>query len=147
MVDPNTPDTQTEQNVGSIRNDGKRSSFAMLPIPQSRFVIWLNIALSTVVATIGFGVGFGEGYLSAQEVILFGVITAALLFLLLNYVTIIFEDRAAAADGESEAEAENRLQRSRLLWRNNNIMVLSMSADSQSRAASCLDIRAENRGI
>ena len=101
MVDPNTPDTQTEQNVGSIRNDGKRSSFAMLPIPQSRFVIWLNIALSTVVATIGFGVGFGEGYLSAQEVILFGVVTAALLFLLLNYVTIIFEDRAAAAEARA----------------------------------------------
>ena len=73
MVDPNIPDTQTEQNVGSTRNDDKRSSFAMLPIPQSRAVIWLNIALSLVVATIGFGVGFGEGYLSAQQVILFGV--------------------------------------------------------------------------
>ena len=128
MVDPNIPDTQTEQNVGSTRNDNKRSSFAMLPIPQSRAVIWLNIALSLVVATIGFGVGFGEGYLSAQQVILFGVITAALLFLLLNYVAIIFEDRAAAADGETEAETENRLQRSRLLWRSNIIMVLSMSA-------------------
>ena len=78
----------------------------MLPIPQSRAVIWLNIALSLVVATIGFGVGFGEGYLSAQQVILFGVVTAALLFLLLNYVAIIFEDRAAAADGETEAETE-----------------------------------------
>ena len=86
MVDPNITDTQTEQNVGSTRNDSKRSSFAMLPIPQSRSVIWLNIGLSLVVATIGFGVGFGEGYLSAQQVILFGVITAALLFLLLNYV-------------------------------------------------------------
>ena len=128
MVDPNMPETQIDQAVGAAEKDGRRSSFGMLPIPQSRFVIWVNIALSLVIATTGFGVGFGEGYLSAQQVILFGVITAALLFLLLNYVAIIFEDRAAAADDESEAETENRLQRSRLLWRSNIIMLLSMSA-------------------
>ena len=44
----------------------------------------MNIALSLVIATIGFGVGFGEGYLSAQQVILFGVVTAALLLVLLK---------------------------------------------------------------
>ena len=88
----------------------------------------VNIALSLVIATIGFGVGFGEGYLSAQQVILFGVVTAALLFVLLNYVAIIFEDRAAAADSETEAEAEHRRLRSRALWGNNIVMVLAMSA-------------------
>ena len=128
MVDPKMPDTQIDQAVGATDKDGRRSSFGMLPIPQSRFVIWVNIALSLVIGTIGFGVGFGEGYLSAQQVILFGVVTAALLFLLLNYIAIIFEDRAAAADGETEAEAEHRRLRSRTLWRNNIVMVLAMSA-------------------
>ena len=128
MVDPNMPDTQIDQAVGAAEKDGRRSSFGMLPIPQSRLVIWVNIALSLVIGTIGFGVGFGEGYLSAQQVILFGVVTAALLFLLLNYIAIIFEDRAAAADGETEAEAEHRRLRSRTLWRNNIVMVLAMSA-------------------
>ena len=128
MVDPNMPDTQINQAVGAAGKGGRRSSFGMLPIPQSRLVIWVNIALSLVIATIGFGVGFGEGYLSAQQVILFGVVTAALLFLLLNYIAIIFEDRAAAADGETEAEAEHRRLRSRALWGNNIVMVLAMSA-------------------
>ena len=108
MVDPNMPETQIDQAVGAAGKGGRRSSFGVLPIPQSRFVIWVNIALSLVIATIGFGVGFGEGYLSAQQVILFGVITAALLFLLLNYVAIIFEDRAAAADGEKRRRRRRR---------------------------------------
>ena len=77
MVDPKMPDTQIDQAVGAADKDGRRASFGMLPIPQSRFVIWVNIALSLVIGTIGFGVGFGEGYLSAQQVILFGVVTAA----------------------------------------------------------------------
>ena len=90
------PETQIDQAVGAAEKNGRRSSFGILPIPQSRFVIWVNIALSLVIGTIGFGVGFGEGYLSAQQVILFGVVTAALLFLLLNYIAIIFEDRRMA---------------------------------------------------
>ena len=98
MVDPNMPDTHIDQEVGATGKGGRRSSSGMMPMPQSRFVIWVNIALSLVIATIGFGVGFGEGYLSAQQVILFGVVTAALLFLVLNYVAVIFEDRAAAAE-------------------------------------------------
>ena len=100
MVDPNTSDLETKKGFGAAENSAKPSSFGMLPLPQSRLVIWVNIALSLVIATIGFGVGFGEGYLSAQQVILFGIVTAALLFLLLNYVAIIFEDRAAALEGK-----------------------------------------------
>ena len=54
--------------------------------------------------------------------------TAALLFLLLNYVAIIFEDRAAALEGETEVETENRRLRLRALWRNNIVMIISMAA-------------------
>ena len=95
MVDPNTSDLEIKKGPGDAENIAKRVSFGMLPLPQSRLVIWVNIALSLVIAMIGFGV-IGEGLLSAQQVILFGIVTVALLFLLLNYVAIIFEDRAAA---------------------------------------------------
>ena len=57
---------------------------SLLPIPRARNVLWVNIALALIVATIGFGVGFGEGVLSAQQIILFSIVSALLLFLLLN---------------------------------------------------------------
>ena len=73
-------------------------------------------------------IGFGEGLLSAQQVILFGIVTVALLFLLLNYLAIIFEDRAAALERETEVETENRRLRLRALWRNNIVMTIAMGA-------------------
>ena len=60
--------------------------------------------------------------------ILFGIVTVALLFLLLNYVAIIFEDRAAALERETEVETENRRLRLRALWRNNAVMTIAMAA-------------------
>lgn len=128
MVDPNTSDLEIKRGPGNAENTAKRVSFGMLPVPQSRLVIWVNIAVSLVIAIIGFGVGFGEGLLSAQQVILFGIVTVALLFLLLNYVAIIFEDRAAALERETEVETENRRLRLRVLWRNNIVMTIAMGA-------------------
>ena len=128
MVDPNTSDLEIKKGPGNAENTAKRVSFGMLPVPQSRLVIWVNIAVSLVIAIIGFGVGFGEGLLSAQQVILFGIVTVALLFLLLNYVAIIFEDRAAALERETEVETENRRLRLRVLWRNNIVMTIAMGA-------------------
>ena len=67
MVDLNTSDVEIKKGLGDAENTAKRVSFGMLPLPQSRLVIWVNIALSLVIAIIGFGVGFGEGPLRATS--------------------------------------------------------------------------------
>ena len=61
MVDLNTSDIEIKKGLGDAENTAKRVSFGMLPLPPIRLVIWVNIALSLVIAIIGFGVGFGEG--------------------------------------------------------------------------------------
>jgi ribose transport system permease protein len=90
-----------------------------LMMPRSLALIWLNLALTLIVAAIGFGLGFAQG-LSAQLVILYTVITVAVLFLLLNYVTVIFESRQARADTRP-AELTGRAEPNgaRGVWRNN----------------------------
>ena len=65
----------------------------------------LNLALILIVAAIGFGLGFAQG-LGAQHVILYTVITVAVLFLLLNYVTLIFESRGTEKAAAVAAEAD-----------------------------------------
>ncbi|MGB3830691.1 MAG: ABC transporter permease [Mesorhizobium sp.] len=97
----------------------------MLPIPKSIALVWLNIVLSLVLAAIGLGVGFAQGKLAAQEVILFTVLLAALVFVLLNYVAIVFEGRAAAGADEEQTQAESG--RIRSLWHNNRVMIVAMA--------------------
>ena len=59
----------------------------------------MNLAIALIVGAIGFGVGFAQGQ-SAQTVLLFTVMTVAVLFWFANYVAVAFENRhAAAADG------------------------------------------------
>lgn len=101
-----------------------RARFALLPIPKSIAHVWLNIVLSLIVAAIGLGVGFSQGMLAAQEVILFTVLLAAVLFILLNYIVIVFEARGAAGRQE-EADSEDGLIRG--LWQNNRIMIVAMA--------------------
>lgn len=101
-----------------------RARFALLPIPKSIAIVWFNIVLSLIVAAIGLGVGFSQDRLAAQEVILFTVLLAAVLFILLNYIAIAFEARNAAGSQE-EADAESG--RVRGLWQNNRIMIIAMA--------------------
>ena len=61
-------------------------------VPRSTALVVLNLVITFVVAAIGFGVGFGQG-LRAQEVILYTIISAAVLFWILNYIASIFESR------------------------------------------------------
>ena len=100
----------------------------LLPVSKSRFVTWLNIALSLVVAAIGLGVGFAQDILPAQQVILFTIITATVLFMLLNYVAVVFEARAELSASETPDEKEEQGRRSRQIWRENRILVLAMAA-------------------
>ena len=57
-------------------------------IPRSPFLIWLNLAITFVVAAISFGPGFAQG-LSAQLVILYTLISCAVLFWLINYIAVV----------------------------------------------------------
>jgi ribose transport system permease protein len=116
----------SSKDASSPEQDTTLSLANVLPMPRSRIVLWVNIALSLIVATIGFGVGFGEGILSAQQIILFGIISALLLFLLLNYVATIFDSRAVIERAETEAQKDDRQRQTKAAWRNNRIMALAM---------------------
>ncbi len=97
-------------------------------MPRSIALIWLNLALTLIVAAIGFGLGFAQG-LSAQLVILYTVITVAVLFLLLNYVTVIFESRQAQS-GAPLAGQPGQAEPSgmRGAWRGNRVLIIAMLA-------------------
>jgi ribose transport system permease protein len=68
----------------------------MNTIPRSPFLIWLNLVVTLVVATLGFGLGFYQG-LQAQVVILYTIVSLAVLFWALNYIAMVFEARHLAA--------------------------------------------------
>lgn len=93
-------------------------------IPQSPFLVWLNLAVTLIVAGIGFGLGFAQG-LSAQVVILYTVISIAVLFWLLNYLAVIFEAwrrrRRDAEAGEPGASIG-----ARALWAGNKVLIVTM---------------------
>lgn len=109
----------------SDRSEGTSRSM-LLPIPKSIALVWLNIVLSLVLAAIGLGVGFSQGKLAAQQVILFTVLLAAVLFVLLNYVAVVFEARAAANASASDDDREAEGSRIRKIWRDNAVMIIAM---------------------
>lgn len=102
---------------------GREPRMQLIPIPRSTFMIWVNLAVTLVIAAIGFGVGFGQG-LAAQDVIVSTVISVAVLLWLLNYIVVIFETRSA----EREAAAAVAEPRSGVAeaWRSNRVMIVSM---------------------
>ena len=99
-----------------------------LLIPRSIVLIWINLALTLIVAAIGFGLGFAQG-LSAQLVILYTVISVAVLLLFLNYVTVIFESRQEqAAPGPADQSAKQEPSGARSAWAGNRVLIISMLA-------------------
>ena len=100
----------------------------LIPIPRSTFIIWVNLAVTLVVAAIGFGVGFSQG-LAAQDVIVSTVISVAVLLWLLNYVAVIFETRSAerrAAVAAADDPAAGPHSGAVGAWRANRVMIVSM---------------------
>jgi ribose transport system permease protein len=95
-------------------------------IPRSPFLIWLNLALTLIVAAIGFGLGFAQG-LRAQIVILYTVISTAVLFWLLNYVAVIFESRQFGEPREA-APGVLPVTAVRSVWAGNRILIVAMAA-------------------
>ncbi len=93
-----------------------------VPMPASLPLVGLNLVLSLVVGAIGFGLGFGQG-LDAQVVILYTIISVAVLFWVLNYVVVTFEQRrAATAPGGDAGETSA----SGGVWRNNRTLIIAM---------------------
>ena len=102
---------------------------SLIPIPTTGFMIWVNLAAALIVAAIGFGLGFGQG-LNAQEVILYTLISVAVLLWALNYVVVIFETRAVERAQEKAAEDAGSRRRSgvRAVWEANRALIISMAA-------------------
>lgn len=92
----------------------------MIPIPKSTALIWLNVAISLVVAAIGFGLGFSQG-LQAQLVILYTIVSAAILFWAANYLTVTFESRSRLSDQTGDAKPAVGF------WRGNKALLISMA--------------------
>ncbi|QKC98244.1 ABC transporter permease [Mesorhizobium sp. NZP2298] len=98
--------------------DGSRSGG--LFVPRSRALVWLNLAVTFVVAAISFGLGFWQG-ISAQIVILYTVVLAAVLFWLINYIAVIFEPRPSSLDSGSAPAAAGGV------WAGNRVLIVTMS--------------------
>ena len=94
-------------------------------MPKARFIIWMNILISLIVSSIGFGLGFSQQWLPAQQVILYTILTSGSLFLILNYTASIFESRLEAERSKSELEREEERKRANNLWAENRILILS----------------------
>ena len=97
-----------------------------LVIPRSGFLIWLNLAVTLVIAAIGFGLGFAQG-LSAQIVIVTTVISIAVLFWLLNYIAVVFEDRQRRRIEVLEADERRSPVGARRLWAGNKVLIVAMA--------------------
>lgn len=97
-----------------------------VPMPSSTVMIWFNLAASVVVGAIGFGLGFGQG-LDAQVVILYTIISVAVLFWALNYVAVTFESRRSATVAPSDASSgEGQVSGVQAAWRGNRTLIIAM---------------------
>src|SRR5712675_403252 len=95
----------------------------LFPIPRSIFLVWVNLAAALIVAAIGLGLGFSQG-MKAQEVILFAVVSAAVLLWALNYVVAMFESRAERVQETAEIA---RTRGTRAAWHGNRVLIVAMA--------------------
>jgi ribose transport system permease protein len=98
----------------------------LIMLPRSTFLIVLNLAIALIVGAIGFGVGFAQGQ-SAQTVLLFTVVTVAVLFWFANYVTVAFENRQAAAAEAVDPDGAKALVGMRTIWAANRALIIAMA--------------------
>ena len=96
-----------------------------LLMPGSLVLVWINLALALIVAAIGFGLGFAQG-LGAQLVILYTIISGAVLFALLNYVAVIFESRTATRVPTAEAGHAHEPGGVQAAWMGNRVLIVAM---------------------
>lgn len=94
-------------------------------IPRSGALIWLNLAIALIVGAIGFGLGFYQG-IAAQLVILYTIVSVAVLFWIANYVAVIFERRRDRAD-DVERPTDTASGRSGSVWASNRVLIVAMA--------------------
>ncbi len=97
-----------------------------LMIPRSPALIWFNLSLALVVAAIGFGLGFYQG-IQAQLVILYTVISVAVLFWAANYVAVIFERRGSMRSGAGDIVEPNPPAGPGSAWSSNRALIVAMA--------------------
>ena len=95
----------------------------LMLLPRSTFLTVLNLAIALVVGAIGF---FAQGQ-SAQTVLLFTVVTVAVLFWFANYVAVAFESRQAAAGEAVEPDGVKALVGVRTIWAANRALIVAMA--------------------
>lgn len=94
----------------------------LIPIPRSVLMLWVNLAVTLIVAAIGFGVGFAQN-LKAQDVIVSTVISIAVLLWVLNYVVVMFEARRAEPTLVASIDSPSG---GRSAWAANRALIISM---------------------
>lgn len=98
----------------------------LILLPRSMFLIALNLAIALIVGAIGFGVGFAQGQ-SAQSVLLFTVMTVAVLFWFANYVAVAFENRQPTAAEAFEPGGGRTSVGVRSIWVGNRALIVAMA--------------------
>ena len=94
-------------------------------IPQSPFLLWLNLGMSLVVTMLGFGLGFYQG-MQAQIVILYSIISFAFLFWSLNYLASALEARHFSKAAPEGTHATHRGVNVAALWESNRAQIVAM---------------------
>jgi ribose transport system permease protein len=98
----------------------------LILLPRSTFLIVLNLAIALIVGAIGFGVGFAQGQ-SAQSVLLFTVLTVAVLFWFGNYVAVAFENRQTAVAAVADPDGSRAHVGVRSIWIGNRALIIAMA--------------------
>ena len=93
-----------------------------MTFPRSLVLIWLNLVLTLVVAAIGFGLGFAQD-LPAQQVILYTLVSVAVLFWITNTVAVAFERRQR----EEPVPVEPSAAGTGTVWSRNRVLILAMA--------------------
>lgn len=93
-----------------------------MTFPRSLVLIWLNLVLTLVVAAIGFGLGFAQD-LPAQQVILYTLVSVAVMFWVTNTVAVAFERRQREEVVPVPASAGGAGS----VWSRNRVLILAMA--------------------
>jgi ribose transport system permease protein len=93
-----------------------------MTFPRSLALIWRNLVLTLVVAAIGFGLGFAQG-LPAQQVILYTLVSVAVLFWITNTVAVAFERRQRQEPVSAERSAAGEGS----VWSRNRVLIVAMA--------------------
>jgi len=93
-----------------------------MTFPRSLVLIWLNLVLTLVVAAIGFGLGFAQD-LPAQQVILYTLVSVAVMFWVTNTVAVAFERRQR----EEVVPVEPSAAGAGSVWSRNRVLILAMA--------------------